>query len=224
MTGGLPHSEIRGSKGIRPSPRLIAAYHVLHRLLSPRHSPNALIALDPIQKKTESFAVPYELGGNYHFLQCSCEHRAPLPCSESLIFEPDDQRLASRAVVVFPDQCQDLCKRSSYGDSPRAPFQCFLDRSRGGHTIPRDRYSSLYDVIECSAPFSGNGKRNERIRVVGSRKTCAYRQASEMALSPFALRAIGCRADDFGLQPKSWWVEEDLNLRPRPYQGRALTN
>jgi len=26
------------------------------------------------------------------------------------------------------------------------------------------------------------------------------------------------------LQPKSWWVEEDLNLRPRPYQGRALTN
>ncbi len=29
---GLPHSEIRGSKAICASPRLIAAYHVLHRL------------------------------------------------------------------------------------------------------------------------------------------------------------------------------------------------
>ena len=47
--GGLPHSEIRGSKGALPSPRLIAERHVLHRLLSPRHSPNALHALDPIQ-------------------------------------------------------------------------------------------------------------------------------------------------------------------------------
>ena len=41
-SGGFPHSEIRGSKLIRSSPRLIAAYHVLHRLLEPRHSRNAL--------------------------------------------------------------------------------------------------------------------------------------------------------------------------------------
>jgi hypothetical protein len=40
--GGLPHSEIRGSKGARPSPRLIAACHVLHRLSVPRHPPDAL--------------------------------------------------------------------------------------------------------------------------------------------------------------------------------------
>ena len=43
--GGLPHSEIVGSKLIRSSPTLIAAYHVLHRLLIPRHSPYALIIL-----------------------------------------------------------------------------------------------------------------------------------------------------------------------------------
>ena len=49
--GGFPHSEIRGSKPILGSPRLIAEYHVLHRLLLPRHPPNALFALDPIQKK-----------------------------------------------------------------------------------------------------------------------------------------------------------------------------
>ena len=35
--GGLPHSEIRGLTGICPSPRLIAACHVLRRLREPRH-------------------------------------------------------------------------------------------------------------------------------------------------------------------------------------------
>ena len=33
----LPHSEISGSKRVCRSPKLIAAYHVLHRLLAPRH-------------------------------------------------------------------------------------------------------------------------------------------------------------------------------------------
>src|SRR5262245_3510859 len=39
---GLPHSEIHGSKSARLSPRLFAACYVLHRLLVPRHPPNAL--------------------------------------------------------------------------------------------------------------------------------------------------------------------------------------
>ena len=43
--GGFPHSEISGSQLICSSPKLIAAYHVLHRLLMPRHSPCALISL-----------------------------------------------------------------------------------------------------------------------------------------------------------------------------------
>ena len=43
--GGFPHSEISGSQLICSSPKLIAAYHVLHRLLMPRHSPCALFSL-----------------------------------------------------------------------------------------------------------------------------------------------------------------------------------
>ena len=43
--GGLPHSEIPGSRLVCSSPRLIAAYHVLHRLLAPRHPPCALSSL-----------------------------------------------------------------------------------------------------------------------------------------------------------------------------------
>src|SRR5207248_5823992 len=42
---GFPHSEILGSKPACGSPRLIAACHVLHRLLAPRHPPYALSSL-----------------------------------------------------------------------------------------------------------------------------------------------------------------------------------
>ena len=41
----LSHSEICGSKGICPSPQLIAAYHVLHRQLVPRHPSYTLYIL-----------------------------------------------------------------------------------------------------------------------------------------------------------------------------------
>src|SRR5919198_405618 len=42
---GFPHSDIPGSKPVCGSPRLIAAYHVLHRCLLPRHPPCALSSL-----------------------------------------------------------------------------------------------------------------------------------------------------------------------------------
>ena len=57
----MPHSEIAGSKPILGLPALIAEYHVLHRLLLPRHPPNALLALDLIQKKQGSFCGVVEL-------------------------------------------------------------------------------------------------------------------------------------------------------------------
>ena len=41
----FPHSEIDGSMDICSSPSLIAAYHVFHRLLVPRHPPYALSIL-----------------------------------------------------------------------------------------------------------------------------------------------------------------------------------
>ena len=54
---GLPHSDIRGSTIARISPRLFAACHVLHRLLAPRHPPNALVSLT-IQSPQRPHAVP----------------------------------------------------------------------------------------------------------------------------------------------------------------------
>ena len=44
--GGLPHSDICGSRLICSSPQLFAACHVLLRLPVPRHSPCALFSLN----------------------------------------------------------------------------------------------------------------------------------------------------------------------------------
>ena len=49
-SAGFPHSEILGSMLMCSSPRLIAACHVLHRLLMPRHSPCALISLTFVEQ------------------------------------------------------------------------------------------------------------------------------------------------------------------------------
>ena len=51
----MPHSEIHGSKLVCNSPWLIAAYHVLHRLLVPRHPPYALSNLTKNSRRNLSF-------------------------------------------------------------------------------------------------------------------------------------------------------------------------
>ena len=51
----FPHSEISGSLAMCAYPKLIAAYHVLHRLLMPRHSPCALCSLTYSVKNFQSF-------------------------------------------------------------------------------------------------------------------------------------------------------------------------
>ena len=43
-SSGFPHSDISGSMDICSSPKLFAAYHVLHQLSVPRHPPCALNA------------------------------------------------------------------------------------------------------------------------------------------------------------------------------------
>ena len=50
--GGFPHSEILGSTGARPSSKLFAACHVLHRLSVPRHPPDALLVLRHAQPQS----------------------------------------------------------------------------------------------------------------------------------------------------------------------------
>ena len=88
MTGycpaGLPHSEISGSMDICSSPKLIAACHVLLRLLMPRHSPCALSSL-------------------------TCSSQSPL-CFVSALAKtpPAPLLLAFRRKLVFGDRGREL--------------------------------------------------------------------------------------------------------------------
>ena len=56
---GLPHSEISGSMCICHSPKLIAAYHVFHRLQDPRHPPYALNYFLCLRVNTQFFYTRY---------------------------------------------------------------------------------------------------------------------------------------------------------------------
>ena len=63
LRGGLPHSDIHGSKPARGSPWLFAACHVLLRLLTPRHPPNALLTLDPNHpsQPNSTLGIPFRI-------------------------------------------------------------------------------------------------------------------------------------------------------------------
>ena len=63
-SAGFPHSEICGSQDICSSPQLIAACHVLLRLLMPRHSPCALISLTN-RKQSFSLVLVVNYAGNH---------------------------------------------------------------------------------------------------------------------------------------------------------------
>ena len=67
----FPHSEISGSMLICSSPKLIAAYHVFHRLPVPRHSPCALVRLTISNKSLSRLACI--------LLILSCQRRLLLP-------------------------------------------------------------------------------------------------------------------------------------------------
>ena len=56
---GFPHSDISGSTPVCGSPKLIAAYHVLHRRPAPRHPPYALSSLTTTFTLLETRVVGY---------------------------------------------------------------------------------------------------------------------------------------------------------------------
>ena len=65
LSGGFSHSEIRGSRVICTSPRLIAAYHVLHRLREPRHPPCALTCFSSDLTNQQPMAVEWRFIPSY---------------------------------------------------------------------------------------------------------------------------------------------------------------
>ena len=71
-SGAFPHSDIRGSTVVCTSPQLFAAYHVLLRLLLPRHSPCALLCL------TLRLSLPAPAALRFAFCGAHVHQYAPL--------------------------------------------------------------------------------------------------------------------------------------------------
>src|SRR5580698_2721525 len=89
LAGGFPHSDIHGSTPARGSPWLFAACHVLHRLLVPRHPPNALLILDTVirtPKGLTSRSVS-TMHGNHRQIRPRCRQFS-LPPTQPIADDP----------------------------------------------------------------------------------------------------------------------------------------
>src|SRR5260370_25758724 len=133
---GLPHSEILGSQLVCSPPRLIAAYHVLHRLPVPRHPPCALTRLISVsrcdsstpQHTTHRLSKSRNPRGPDTGPRWSRERRAALsgPCLETMIERGsagDIRGLSARAPEVAGRAYSALQKGGDpAAGSPTAPM------------------------------------------------------------------------------------------------------
>ena len=115
--GEFPHSEISGSMLICSSPKLIAAYHVFHRLPVPRHSPCALVRLT---FQTFSWNIWYPLDS---LLPTKIIVTLPF---EIVIF------LKKELTIIFVSQLLFSFQGTSLVMFPQSPVSCNSDSSSHG--------------------------------------------------------------------------------------------
>lgn len=96
LAEGFPHSDIRGSTIARISPRLFAACHVLHRLLAPRHPPNALLSL---HIHTTARAQGQNTTPRYYLSRAAAPAASP---GRGQVLPPDDVRHShTQQLIIF---------------------------------------------------------------------------------------------------------------------------
>jgi hypothetical protein len=144
LHGGLPHSDIHGSTPARGSPWLFAACHVLHRLLVPRHPPNALLILDiPVltcQRQTSQTRTS--------------------PCTETILRRCPQHATSRRQrrqqrLQPFPGSFRNFtCTQQD----PSEPQRCWLPLQPPCVLIRSDRYRAS----ELSPPTAGGPFKHER--------------------------------------------------------------
>jgi hypothetical protein len=244
---GLPHSDIRGSTIARISPRLFAACYVLHRLLVPRHPPNALQRListfprnhpspceperpislliprqprQPPQDARTHNSVPFSHRPESR--SSACRHEVLTRNS------PSNTRRSSRSRHIAPSQDR----------SPRPPRQdrrfqvkasvpsspCQTAQSHRPEPAAPSASSTTPGILypypsEPTAP-SSPPRSTALVEADGIEPTTPCLQSR---CSPTELRPQP-RASTKGSRARSWWAREDLNFRPHAYQARALTN
>ena len=203
---GLPHSEILGSKPARGSPRLFAACHVLHRLLAPRHPPDALAFLDPHQRQ------PHPLRPQVHRTREE-KAAAGLPegnSSDNYHYKAWPLPAARRRPGTKHTHANDaLCPQTEEEGQRRIdlPVPATHD-ARRNRLPPCPTDGHLVTTSRCP-------KNNPRP---------AARRAGGAGRG--SLRAAGPSPGHDGRIPgkRAWWAWADLNGRPHAYQACALTS
>ena len=219
LRSGLPHSEILGSKPARGSPRLVAACHVLHRLLAPRHPPDALAFLGPPQRQPH----PRTREANDP-ARCEPGRRPDGRFQQQLALQKalPPRGADGRASIPMP-----YLTRPPTDGRPR----------RGARRIACQRPSRARRTrgLERSLACPRTGSHHHHTM---SKEQNPARQAADGIRRMRRGRAAGeglpfrdGRAEDPGhdgrpasRRMRAWWAWADLNGRPHAYQACALTN
>ena len=162
VEGGFPHSEIRGSKPVRGSPRLIAAYHVLHRLSAPRHPPDTLMTLDHSHHRCpsgEPRGSPTRQGG----------HRRSAPHCDA----------TGPSTGWTQDLCFQTCPRR---DAVKLPVTCRILRgpSHDGKAMQLDRPTRFRPLRQASLA----GRPDPRVGHIHSSRCRTTRRARSCGDAP----------------------------------------
>jgi hypothetical protein len=143
---GFPHSEIPGSKLVRSSPRLIAAYYVLHRLHAPRHPLDALKALD-----------------RSHY-RCPQRPRTPLEKVRLVMGKNEMPRLTARRILIGQIKLTRIhvlgCFSPGYGSNETDKHLFTMSKDPAAappEGRPRPNLLSVRDVMESEQWWSQSG-------------------------------------------------------------------
>ena len=232
LTGGFPHSEIRGSTIARISPQLIAACHVLHRLLAPRHPPNALIALNTYHQCPHAGPSPTQRSSAYQTKTQTGDSRpgksrgdrGQAQLTHSLLFTtPPVQRRA-----LAPHNTAGLVTNQS--DSPVKQHASQVRSIADHHQAANPLCSGTHPIRRTSRPSTNQANPLETVGIEPT-APCLQSRCSTTELRPHIPGPQPNHQDKPGSpltlpeEPSDqWWAKEDLNLRPHAYQACALTN
>ena len=250
---GLPHSDIRGSTIARISPRLFAACHVLHRLLAPRHPPNALVSLTIIHQYART---QYQTAQQTY--QCRTASTTLTITNYTSIPRFTCQRSPARARSIGPGATcggfgSTRPSRPGGRGTPTVwqPPVAAVPRLAVAHTRRQSASSPSGGFFLRLCCRKNGGKRirtddpllAKQVLYQLSYAPVAYPQQDRHAGGPkgpdgsttpsVAVRRLAATATTGFISlrrifavPKAQqkWAREDLNLRPHAYQACALTN
>ena len=157
----MPHSDIPGSKPAGGSPGLIAAIHVLHRLLVPRHPPCALAS-----SASRSLDLTKPAGSTFSKRPNSRKKNLSI-CSTTLQF--------FRCSLIKPERAQKMARRPSShsGHGKSSATLC-------GWRLQLTDDSSLLGSSRTHAPGNRQCARPANIHYIW----LPFTRASEFVLAP----------------------------------------